>query len=325
VVEFVNVGRTGLKVSRLGLGTMTFGGQIEESIAFAILDRAVDLGINFIDTADGYPVPVDPSTAGITEELLGRWLARQRRSLVIASKCGVEVGTGPNDRGGSRKHIIEACEASLRRLGLERLDILYLQHPDLGAPFEEAHEALDRLIQDGKIHYYGLSNFAAWQVGLFMASVGSRSALRPAVIQTQYSLIARGAERELLPLCEAAELGFVAYRPLASGMLTGKYKPGETAPPDSRFGWGDYGRTYQDRFWSEAKFELSDLVKEIAADMQVSAAQAALAWTLRNKNVVVPVVGASHPSHVDDCAKALAIQLSEKVQQRLAAASQQFL
>src|SRR5712691_2771497 len=173
-METVNLGRSGLRVSRLCLGTMIFGSQLDEEASFAVLDRAVELGIDFVDVADVYPVPPSSETRGRTEEIVGRWLRSRRPTVTVATKCVGRVGTGANDQGGSRKHVIEAAEASLRRLQAERVDLFYLHHSDLGAPMDETLEALDRLVQDGKIHYVGVSNFEAWQLGLALAVVAER-------------------------------------------------------------------------------------------------------------------------------------------------------
>src|SRR6267143_1944332 len=164
-MESVRVGRSGLQVSRLCLGTMIFGSQRDQSEAFAIMNMAAELGIDFVDVADVYPVPPSSETWGRTEEIVGAWLQGKRERFVVATKCVNRVGPRPNDSGGSRKHVIEACEASLLRLGRERVDIFYLHHSDLQAPLDETLEALDRLRQAGKYHYVGLSNFEAWQLG----------------------------------------------------------------------------------------------------------------------------------------------------------------
>ena len=160
-MQAVNLGRSGLKVSRLCLGTMIFGSQRDERQSFEILDCADELGFTFIDLADVYPVPPKAETWGRTEEIAGRWLKGKWSRFVVATKCVNRVGASPNDAGGGRKHVIEACEASLRRLQTDRVDLFYLHHADLGAPLHETLEALDRLVQDGKVHYVGLSNFEA--------------------------------------------------------------------------------------------------------------------------------------------------------------------
>ncbi len=324
-MESVNLGRSGLRVSRLCLGTMTFGSQLDEPSAFAIMDRALELGFDFIDTADVYPVPPSSDTWGRTEEIVGRWLASRRSSVTVATKCVNRVGPGANDLGGGRKHVIEACDASLRRLGLERVDLFYLHHSDLGAPMEETLEALDRLVQDGKVHYIGVSNFEGWQLGLAMALAAERRLARLTVVQPRYNLLSRSYERELLPLCRAAQLGVVPYNPLGAGMLTGKYRRGEEVPAGSRFGWGEYGQMYQRRYWSDRVFDVVEAVVQIGEQMGVSAAQVSLAWLLGQQGVTAPIVGASLPEQLDDSVGALAVRLAPEHLDRLDQVSQPFI
>jgi aryl-alcohol dehydrogenase (NADP+) len=310
-MEAVAVGRSGLRVSRLCLGTMVFGSQVGEEAAFAILERAADLGIDFIDIADVYPVPPSPATWGRSEEIVGRWLKRRgREHFVVATKCGNRVGTGPNDAGGSRKHVVEACEASLRRLGTDRIDLFYLHHSDLGAPLEETLEALDRLVQDGKVHYVGVSNFEAWQVGLAMALVAEHRLARLTVLQPRYNLLHRIYERDLLPLARGAGLGVVPYNPLGAGVLTGKYRRDQPPPDGSRFSLGDYGRMYQGRYWQDATFDVVEALVEAARREGCTPAQLALAWLLSKEGVTAPIVGASRPEQLDDTVKAAELRPS---------------
>jgi aryl-alcohol dehydrogenase (NADP+) len=324
-MEGVNVGRSGLRVSRLCLGTMIFGSQLEEEAAFAVLDRACELGIDFVDAADVYPVPPDPEMTGRTEEIVGRWLRSRRPVVTVATKCVNRVGPGRNDVGGSRKHVIEACEASLRRLQLERIDLYYLHHSDLGAPMEETLEALDRLAQDGKIHYVAVSNFEAWQLGLAMALAAERRLARITAVQPRYNLLNRVYERDLLPLCAAAGIGVIPYNPLGAGMLTGRYRRGQEPPADSRFGWGDYGRMYQRRYWSDRMFDVAEAVAEVAGEIGVSPARVALAWLLAQPDVTAPIVGASRPEQLDDSVGALDVDLTSEHLDRLAQVSQPFV
>jgi aryl-alcohol dehydrogenase-like predicted oxidoreductase len=320
----VNLGRSGLRVSRLCLGTMIFGSQVEEKVAFEVLDRAWDLGIDFLDTADVYPVPASPETAGRSEEILGRWLASRGRECVVASKCANRVGHGPNDAGGGRKHVIEACEASLHRLGRERLDVFYLHHSDLQAPLEEALEALDRLVESGKVHYVGLSNFEAWQLGLALAIAAERRLARVTVLQPRYNLLSRSPERDLLPFCEASGIGVVPYNPLGAGMLTGKYRRGDQPPEGSRFALGEYGRMYRERYWSDQMFEVAEAVVEVARGLGASPAQVAVAWLLAKPAVTAPLIGASRPEQLDDSVGAVGLQLGPEQLDRLDQVSQPF-
>jgi aryl-alcohol dehydrogenase-like predicted oxidoreductase len=324
-MEHVRLGSSGLRVSRLCLGTMIFGSQLDEAAAFGVMDRAADLGIDFIDVADVYPVPPSPDTWGRTEEIVGRWLHDRRSRATVATKCVNRVGPGANDQGGSRKHVIEACDASLRRLQVERVDVFYLHRSDLGVPMEETLEALDRLVQAGKVHYLGLSNFEAWQFGLAMSLAAERRLAPVTVAQPRYNLLNRVYERDLLPLCRAAGIGIVPYNPLGAGMLTGKYRRGQEPPAGSRFDWGEYGRMYQRRYWSDRVFDVAEAVEEIAAELGASAAQVALAWLLAQPDVTAPIVGASRPEQLDDSVGALKLQLTSEQLDRLAQVSQPFV
>jgi 1-deoxyxylulose-5-phosphate synthase len=324
-METVNLGRSGLRVSRLCLGTMIFGTQVEQDAAFAVMDRALELGIDFIDVADVYPVPPNPSLWGRTEEIVGHWISDRRPGVTVATKCVNRVGPGANDVGGSRKHVIEACETSLRRLQVERIDLYYLHHSDTGAPMDETFEALDRLVQDGKIHYVGVSNFEAWQLGLAGAIIAERRLARITAVQPRYNLLSRTYERDLLPLCRGAGIGVVPYNPLGAGMLTGKYRRGQEPPADSRFGWGDYGRMYQRRYWSERMFDVAEAVEAIGRELEVSPARVALAWLLAQPGVTAPIVGASRPEQLDDSVRALEVELASEHLDRLNEVSQPFI
>jgi aryl-alcohol dehydrogenase (NADP+) len=324
-METVNLGRTGLRVSRLSLGTMLFGTQCDEAASFAIMDAAAEVGIDFLDTADVYPVPVGPSTWGRSEEIVGRWLRGRRERVVLASKCVSRVGPGPNDAGGSRRHVIEACERSLRRLGTDRIDLYYLHHPDLGAPYEETFAALDQLVRDGKVLYLGVSNFEAWQMALAMQAVAAHRLAPIAAIQPRYNLLHRPAERDLLPLCRAAGIGVAPYNPLGGGMLTGRYRRGDEPPEGSRFARGDWGRMYRGRYWSERMFDVAEAVVDVAKADGATPAQVALGWLLTRDAVTSPIVGASRPEQVRDAAAAVGKRLSADSLTRLDEVSRVFL
>ncbi len=324
-METVTLGRSGLRVSPLCLGTMLFGSQCDEATSVTILDEAAGLGIDFLDTADVYPVPPGPATWGRSEEILGRWLRGRRERVVVATKCGNRVGPGPNDAGGSRRHVIAACEASLRRLQTDRLDLFYLHHADLGAPLPETLEALDRLVRDGKVLYVGLSNFEAWQLGLAMAAIAERGLSRIAALQPRYNLLHRPAERDLLPLARAAGIAVLPYNPLAGGVLTGRYRRGEPPPPDSRFARGEWGRMYQGRYGADPMLDVAEAVVEVAKAEGLTPAQVALAWLLGRDGVTGVIVGASRPEHVREWAGALGRRLSEAALTRLEAVSGGFV
>jgi aryl-alcohol dehydrogenase (NADP+) len=323
-METVTLGRTGLRVSRLCLGTMLFGSQCDEAASATLMSEALDLGIDFLDAADVYPSPPGPATWGRTEEVVGRWLRGRRERVVLATKCGNAVGPGPNDRGGSRKHVIEACERSLRRLGTDRIDLYYLHHADLGAPLEETLEALDRLVRDGKVLYLGVSNFEAWQLGLALAAV-ARGGLAPiAALQPRHNLLHRPAERDLFPLARAAGIGVLPYNPLAGGMLSGRYRREAPPPEGSRFGRGDWGRMYQGRYWSDRAFEAVDALVDVARAEGLTPVQVALAWMLSLEAVTSPIVGASRPGQLREAAGAVGRRLAPESLARLDGASRPF-
>ena len=323
-MEGVRVGRSGLQVSRLCLGTMIFGSQREQSEAFAIMDMAAELGIDFIDVADVYPVPPTSETWGRTEEIVGAWLQGKREGFVVATKCVNRVGPARNDYGGSRKHVIEACETSLRRLKTDRVEVYYLHHSDLDAPIDETFEALDRLVQDGKVLYVGVSNFEAWQVAMALEAIAKSNLARITVLQPRYNLLNRPYERDLLPLARASGMGVVPYNPLGAGLLTGKYRRGEEPPAESRFAQGDYGRMYQGRYWNDRMFDVADAVAELARDEGCTPAQLAVAWLLAQPDVTAPIIGASRPEQLVETAKAVGLSLSEATLQRLDQVSQPF-
>jgi aryl-alcohol dehydrogenase (NADP+) len=323
-METVNLGRTGLRVSRLCLGTMIFGTQVDERAAGGVMDTALELGIDFFDTADAYPVPASLETAGRTEEIVGRWLRGRRERVVLATKCVNRVGPAANDQGGGRKHVIEACERSLRRLQTDRIDLYYLHHPELNAPLDEAFEALDQLRRDGKILYPAVSNFEAWRMALAMEAIAGGGLARIAAHQPRFNLLHRPFERELLPLCRAAGIGVVPYNPLAGGMLTGRYRRGATPPDDSRFARGDWGRMYQGRYWHEPMFQVADVVVEVARAEGATAAQVALAWLLAKDGVTSAIVGASRGEQLRDAAGAVGRCLSAESLARLDEASDGF-
>lgn len=279
-MQSVRLGASNLQVSRLCLGTMIFGSQVDEPAARAVMDEAEALGFDFIDCADVYPVPSSPATAGRTEEIVGRWLAGRRDAFVVATKFAGKVGPGRDDAGGSRRHVILACEASLRRLGTDRIDLYYAHHTDLGPNLDEALDAMHRLVEQGKVLYWGLSNFEAWQLGqaLVLGARAGRSG--PLALQPRYNLLHRTAERDLIPLCRAQGLGVVPYNPLGAGMLTGRYRRGQEPPADSRFAQGEYGRVYQGRYWSERMFDVVEELRRLADQEGTTMARLALAWLL---------------------------------------------
>ncbi len=268
-----SLGASGLKVSRLWLGTMMFGDQTDEAEAGRIVDASRDAGINAIDTADAY-------ADGESERVTGRLVARDRERWVLATKLANPTGPGPNERGLSRGHMIRALDGSLKRLGTDWVDILYLHKEDPTTPLEETVAAMHHLLGTGKVHYFGLSNFRAWRVARIAEMCRSAGVPVPIVCQPPYNAMTRGIETELLPCCAHYGLGVVAYSPLARGVLSGKYVPDAPPPEGSRAGRGDK-RILQTEFRAES-LVLAQKVVEHARSRGRTPLQFALGWVWNN-------------------------------------------
>jgi len=299
-VRHVRFGRTGLSVSQLCLGTMTFGVQCDEAASRAILDRAAAGGITFLDTADVYPLGGTAETVGRTEEILGRWLKGRRHSFIVATKGFGATGPNPWDVGLSRKHLLDAIDASLRRLGTDYVDLYQLHHPDPNTPIDETLGALDTIVTSGKARYVGCSNLPAWETARALGRSDVLRVARFASVQPRYNLLFRQVERELFPLCAAEGLAVIPYNPLAGGFLSGKHKR-ETGPTaGTRFTLGTAAKRYQERYWREREFETVEALRSLAAEAGMSMTQLALAWVLANPVVTSPIVGASRAEQLDD-------------------------
>lgn len=290
---------------------MTFGLQTGRDESFAILDTAEELGIDFLDTADAYPVGGTLETTGRTEEIVGDWLTGKRDRFVLATKVNIAVGPGPNDAGNSRRHVIAGCEASLRRLKTDYIDLYYIHRWDPETPIDETLEAFEDLRRAGKIRYAACSNVAAWQL---MSSLGTAERLRTVrfdAVQPRYNLLHRSIEAELIPAAREFGVGVVVYNPLAGGMLTGKYKRGEQPREGTRFTLGNAAQLYQQRYWKD---DVIDVVERLAADLASrgkSITHVALRWALEQPGVTAAIVGASRAEQLRDSLKALDIQLDE--------------
>src|SRR6516162_1290853 len=293
------MGATGLKVSEICLGTMTFGHQCDERTSFAILDKAAAAGVTFLDTADVYPVPPTPETAGRSEEIIGRWLHGKRDRFVVATKCRMRVGVGPNDEGLSRKHILKAAEDSLRRLRTDYLDLYQTHFPDPDTPQEETLRALDDLVRQGKVRYLGCSNYPAWQVALALGLSARLDLARFDCVQPRYNLLYRDIEEELLPLCRHQGLGVIAYNPLAGGFLSGKYRNLEELPAGTRFTLGKTGELYRDRYWHQAQLRAVEELRKHFEPRGKSLVSVAVAWVLNQPGITAAIVGASRPEQLD--------------------------
>jgi aryl-alcohol dehydrogenase-like predicted oxidoreductase len=299
-MEFRNLGRTGLKVSELCMGTMTFGWTASEEQSFAILDTYVESGGNFLDTANVY-------SRGVSEEIIGRWLKARgnRREIVIATKVRGRMGEGPNESGLSRKHILDSIEDSLRRLQVEYVDLYQAHSDDQSVPLEETLLAFDNLVQRGLVRYVGASNYTAWRLMKAIALSEAEGLARYDSLQPSYSLARRSDfERELEPLCLEEGVGVIPYSPLAAGFLTGKYRRGGEIPESARAG------DVQRRYMHERGFALLDCLDEIAGRSGATTAQIALAWLLARPSISSPIIGANTPKQWQELAGAVDIQLT---------------
>ncbi len=300
-MQYRQLGRTGLRVPPLCLGTMTFGLQCDEATSFAIMDRALEGGIDFFDTADVYPLGGDHTTAGRTEEIIGRWMRDRgnRDRIVLASKCAGAMGAGPNDLGLSRYHIQRAVDESLRRLGTDVIDLYQVHAFDPVTPIEETLRALDDVVRSGKVRYIGCSNYPAWRLGEALATSDRLGLARYDSLQPRYNLLYRDIETELLPLARAAGLGVIVYNPLAGGFLSGKYQAGETPREGTRFTLGGAGRMYQARYWHDAQFEAMSTLREAVEQREQSMPAVAVAWAIAQPGITSAIIGASAPEQLD--------------------------
>jgi aryl-alcohol dehydrogenase (NADP+) len=299
-MQYTSFGRTGLQVSKLCLGTMTFGLQCDEAQSHGILDAASAGGIDFLDAADVYPLGGGHNTAGRTEEIVGGWLKGKRHAFVLATKCVGAMGPKPWDQGMSRKHILDAIDASLRRLGTDYVDLYQLHSYDPRTPIDEALEALDTVVRHGKARYVGVSNWPATKVARAIGRSEVRSLMRIESVQPRYNLLFRSFERDLLPLCAEESVAVIPYNPLAGGMLTGKHDNKEAPPEGSRFQLGTAGARYQARYWHAQQFEAIEALRKIARDAAMSMATMAMRWVISNPAITAPIIGASRPEQLAD-------------------------
>ena len=316
-MEFRLMGRHGLEVPALCLGTMTFGLQVDEPGSHAILDRAAELGLSFLDTSDAYPAGGTRETVGATEAIIGRWMAARgnRDSIQLATKCFVPTREGPNNRGLSRQHIIEAVEASLRRLGTDHIDLYQSHGFDETTPIEETLRAFDDLVTSGKVRYVGCSNYPAWRLGEALRAAERLGVTGYVSIQPRYNLLYRDIEVELLPLCLDQGIGVIVYNPLAGGFLSGKYRPGQEPESGTRFTMGTSAKMYQARYWQDAQFTAVEALKEVVQGRGLSMVSVAVAWVLAQPGITSAIIGASRPEQLDANVAALEVELDEALTQ----------
>lgn len=314
-MEYRTLGRSGLKVSALSMGTFTFGGsgpfamvgQQTVTDARRLVDVCIDAGVNVFDTANMY-------SSGLAEEILGEVLEGKRENVLVTSKARMRIGTGPNDEGVSRYHLIRECERSLKRLRTDHIDIYYMHEWDGTTPVEEKLAALDTLVQQGKVRYIGCSNYSGWQVMKSLAASDRDHRPRFVTQQIHYTLEAREAEYELLPISIDQGLGVLVWSPLAAGLLTGKHRRGQAAPKGSRqfAGWTEPPIRDAEKLWN-----IVDVLVDIGDSRGVSAAQIALAWLLERPGISSLVIGGRNEAQFRDNFGALDLKLTNEERQRL--------
>lgn len=310
-MQYRRLGNTGLKVSEISLGSwLTYGGYVAEENAIRTIHKAYDLGINFFDTANVY-------MRGEAEKVVAKAIKSfPRESYVLATKVFWPMGEGPNDRGLSRKHIMEQAHASLKRLGVDYIDIYYCHRYDPDTPLEETLRAMDDLVRQGKVLYIGVSEWTAQQMTDAVHLADKKLLDRIVVNQPQYSMLYRKIEKEIIPVCEQLGIGQVVWSPLGQGVLTGKYKRGAEPPAESRAAHADSARIIS-RLLTDENLEKVEQLTKVAQELGISMAQLALAWVLRQPNVASALVGASRPEQIEENAKASGITLSPDVLEKI--------
>ncbi|CAB3767175.1 aldo/keto reductase [Paraburkholderia humisilvae] len=297
-MQFRQFGRTGLTVSRLCIGTGTFGKQTDETEAHKILDKAAEDGVNFIDVADIYPPGAE---VGGAEIITGRWLSNKRGSFILGTKGGGRMGPAAWDAGNSRKRLLDAIDASLRRLNTDYVDLYQLHMDDPATPLDEVAEAMDAIVRAGKARYIGVSNFLAYRLARALGRQDTLKLTRFVSAQPRYNLLFREVERELLPLAEEDRLAVIPFNPLAGGLLSGRYRHGDT-PEKGRFSseLGGFGAMYHARYWHEREFETVGKVRQIAERQRTPMSTLSIAWVLANPAITSVILGASRIAHLTD-------------------------
>jgi aryl-alcohol dehydrogenase-like predicted oxidoreductase len=315
-MEFRKLGRTGLKVSEICLGTALFGAPTDEDEAHRMLDLFLDRGGNFVDTADVYSAWDDDSWAGRSEEMIGTWLAAsgKRHEIVLATKARSAMSDLPNDQGLSRRHLMDAVEASLRRLQTDFIDLYQTHSMDTDTPIEETMRALDDLVRQGKVRYVGCSNYSAWRLCQALWASDRADVVRYECLQPVYNLLQReGFERDTADLIREKGLAVIPYSPQAAGFLTGKYKAGQEPPPNTRAASNDRMR----RHFTDANFELVEEMERIGQGHGKTVGHVALAWHLSNPLITAPILGARNAAQLEESLGAAGFRLQEEEMSRL--------
>jgi aryl-alcohol dehydrogenase-like predicted oxidoreductase len=305
-MEYRSLGRTGVKVSSLCLGCMMFGGKTNPADSAAIIDRALDAGVNFLDTANVYSI-------GRSEEATGEALKRngKRSQVVLATKVHGKMGPGPNDMNNTRRHIIEQCEASLRRLQTDWIDLYQIHRPQSDMPIDETLRAMDDLVRSGKVRYIGTSTFAAWQLVESLWASKEYGLNRFVCEQPPYNLLDRRIERELLPMAQSYGIATIPWSPLAGGLLTGKYSRDSQPPEDSRYANIDANPMYRRRM-NDAIWDVIEGLEVIAKEKGVSLSQLSLAWVMQQPGVTSPIIGPRTMEQVEDNLKAVDVTITDE-------------
>lgn len=281
-MQYKKLTGTSLQVSQISLGTMMFGGQTSQEDSFAIMDYAFANGVNVFDTANVY-------NQGDSEKIVGNWLKGKRDQIILATKVFGQMGSNPNDSGLSRRNILAAVEQSLARLQTDYIDLYYLHSPDYNTDIDETMQAMNQLVQSGKIRYIGVSNYAAWQIADILAVCETRNYVKPVITQNVYNPITRGIESELVPFLNHHKMALTVYNPIAGGLLAGKHKPGKPAD-NTRFA---LNKTYYDRYWSKENFEAVENLTAIAQEHNMSILQLAMRWCAIQPHVTTIISGVS--------------------------------
>ncbi len=309
-MKFVPLGQTGVQVSQLCFGTMSFGGDADEAESARMFKRCRDAGINFFDCADAY-------SQGKAETILGGIIASSRDELVITSKCFMSMGDDVNASGGNRRHILSAVEASLARLGTDRLDVLFMHRWDPVVPLEETLRALERLVADGKVVYLGASNYAAWQIATGLGISAKNNWPRFDVIQPMYSLVKRQAETEIFPLALAENLGVITYSTAGGGLLSGKYGR------DQRPGTGRIvtNKEYIARYSEDWVYEVAERFTALASERGIHPVSLAVAWAAAHPAVTCPIIGARNLEQLEPSLQAIDVDMTAELRAEIAALS----
>lgn len=306
-MDYSNLGQSGLKISRICLGTNNFGGQIDEQTSLKIMEKAFDCGINTIDTANIY-------TGGRSEEIIGKAVKGRREEVVIATKVGFGTDEGPNESGLSRKHILSQVEHSLKRLQTDFIDIYYMHRFDSETPLEESLRTFDHLVRQEKVRYVACSNFTALQIAKGLEICEAHDFEKFVALQPPYNLLQRDIEEQIVPYCRQERLGILTYTPLMGGFLTGKYSKARPPPVGSRF-------KYNSRMWqrvrNESNFSVLEKIENIASDVEIPLPKLAISWILKNPTITAPIVGASSVQQVEENCEAAEINLDDRTYKKL--------